>query len=32
MTVWVVDDSEGFLEDLERLEFELWGIKSRRIL
>jgi hypothetical protein len=31
MTIWLVDDSEKFLEDLERLEFELWGLKSRRI-
>jgi len=31
MTIWVIDDSEKFLEDLERLEFELWGIKSRRV-
>jgi len=31
MTVWVVDDSEKFLEHLEGLEYRLWGIKSRRI-
>jgi hypothetical protein len=31
MTVWVPTDGDKFLEDLERLEFELWGTKSRII-
>lgn len=32
ITIWIVDNAETFLEDLEKLQEKMWGERSRRLL